>query len=361
MKTRPFSLKVKTLFVQLAQTRYPIHIGESLLEPSLKDLQGEIAVVADSNVSTLPWFDALQKQLKSQATKYAFCPVPAGESSKSFAHFSQICSTLAQQAFSRQTVLIAIGGGVIGDLAGFVAASYLRGIRFIQIPTTLLACVDSSVGGKTGINLPEGKNLVGAFYHPEKVIIDTNLVTTLPPREFAAGMAEVIKYGMIHDAAFLEKLAQPNLPSLQEIITRCVEIKAKIVSLDEKETSGPRSYLNFGHTVGHAIEQISGYGQFLHGEAVAIGMRVAAEISHQVFGFPRKDIEQLVYLLQHHHLPYQMPKVSFEKLKEVISRDKKSTGTSVKWVLLRAVAQPELFTGVADEILLTALKAAKTT
>ncbi|MEO0454256.1 MAG: 3-dehydroquinate synthase [Verrucomicrobiota bacterium] len=253
---------------------YPIHIGSDLEQLFLEGIQGyrEMIVVTDETVEALPHFQTWRNEMNQYADHYLECLVPAGETSKSVQRFSACLSQMAGEAFSRSSLLVALGGGVVGDLGGFLAASYLRGIDFIQVPTTLLAMVDSSVGGKTGINLPEGKNLVGAFYQPQAVFADLSSLSSLSPREFSAGMAEVIKYGLIRDPELLSLCAHPKEMELATIITRCVQIKADVVAEDEKETSGLRAILNFGHTLGHAIEQTSGYGKLLHGEAVSLGM-----------------------------------------------------------------------------------------
>ncbi|HSY53208.1 MAG TPA: 3-dehydroquinate synthase family protein, partial [Opitutaceae bacterium] len=228
----------------------------------------QMVVLTDQNVAT--------KQSAALRAMFGEAPmlvVPAGESTKSLAEFGRVLDFLAAQRMERTGLLIAVGGGVIGDLGGFAAASYLRGIDYFQVPTTLLAMVDSSVGGKTGINLPVGKNLVGAFHQPRGVFISTSLLTTLPPREFSAGMAEVIKYGLLGDAALFTQLEYSPLsatnPSLAPIIKRCCALKGRIVELDEREQAkdGGRALLNLGHTFGHAIEQVTGYGTYLHGEA----------------------------------------------------------------------------------------------
>jgi 3-dehydroquinate synthase len=237
---------------------------------------------------------------------------------------------------------------VAGDLAGFVAASYLRGVKFVQIPTTLLAAVDSSVGGKTGINVPEGKNLVGAFYQPDGVWIDTSLLETLPEREFAAGMAEVIKYGVIRDRALFTQVATGQDVDLEPVIERCVQIKAEIVSADEHETTGERALLNFGHTFGHAIEQSAGYGKLLHGEAVAVGMMGAAELSRLVLGFPAGELHALRAAVLANGLPDHLEGLSLEQLLPAMGRDKKATTKGLRWILAPSLGRAELYEGVTE-------------
>ncbi|MFH1067071.1 MAG: 3-dehydroquinate synthase [bacterium] len=347
--------------VSLGERSYPIFIGEGILTDAINDLENglELAVVTDSNVSTLPWFFSIETLLKAKASKYLRCVVPAGEESKSVSVFVNLCSQLTQHKFSRRAVVVAVGGGVVGDLAGFTAACYLRGVRLIQIPTTLLAMVDSSVGGKTAINLPEGKNLVGAFYQPEKVIMDVDTLKTLPQRERAAGMAEVMKYGLIRDKTLWKSIASGNAESLSDIIARCVQIKADIVSEDERDVSGERALLNFGHTIGHAIEQTSGYGEWLHGEAIAVGMVAAAMISERVFGLSADVTREIRRTLKAQGLPVRLPKISNERLLEAIARDKKSTGQKIQWVLLRAIGRAESSDAVTESLLIETLNACR--
>lgn len=347
--------------VSLGKRSYPILIGQNILLDALSELEKglEIAVVTDSNVSTLPWFSPLDVLLKGKASKYLRCVVDAGEESKNISVFANLCSQLVQKKFSRRAVIVAIGGGVMGDLAGFTAACYLRGVRLIQVPTTLLATVDSSVGGKTGINLPEGKNLVGAFYQPEKVIIDVDALKTLPQREYAAGMAEVLKYGLIRDKELWDNLTSSGTTSLPDVIARCVKIKADIVGKDERDVSGERALLNFGHTIGHAIEQTTGYGEWLHGEAIAVGMIAAAIISERVLGLSSNVTREMIRTFQAQKLPIRLPKVSNERLLEAIARDKKSTGQKIQWVLLRAIGQAESSDAVSESLLIETLNACR--
>ncbi|MFP4261678.1 MAG: 3-dehydroquinate synthase, partial [Opitutales bacterium] len=280
-------MKTEPLHVELAERAYPIHFegAAAALKRRLADLRQSgraVRVISDARV-----LDTQGEYLDRAGVRPPeILALPFGESTKSVEHFAQVLRFLASGGCGRDCAVFAFGGGVIGDLAGFAAASYLRGVDFYQIPTTLLSMVDSSVGGKTGINLPEGKNLVGAFWQPKAVFIDTRLLESLPRREFAAGMAEVIKYGLLADVALLEKLETygglcPDSPELAPIIRRCCEIKAEIVAADEKEnrSSGGRALLNLGHTFAHAIENVAGYGEYLHGEAVAIGLVLATRLS----------------------------------------------------------------------------------
>jgi 3-dehydroquinate synthase len=254
---------------------------------------------------------------------------------------------LAAHRLERKSFIVALGGGVVGDLAGFVAATYLRGIAFVQVPTTLLAQVDSSVGGKVGVNLKAGKNLVGAFYQPRLVLCDLDTMRTLPEREFRAGLAEVIKYGIIYDARLfaqlerdLPKLLRREPQTLAAVVARCCEIKADIVGQDETE-NGLRAILNFGHTIGHAIENISGYGKFLHGEAIAIGQVAAAKLSFALAGLSGRDAGRIRDLFKLAGLPYflKLNAIQRKKLFAAMRLDKKVSGGEIKFVLARKVGQ----------------------
>jgi 3-dehydroquinate synthase len=274
----------------------------------------------------------------------ALSSVPSGESSKAIDRFEMLLHRLAEQKISRSGTIIALGGGVIGDLAGFVAATYLRGINFVQVPTTLLAMVDSSVGGKTGVNLPEGKNLVGAFHQPRLVVADLDTLATLPACEFEAGMAEVIKYGAIRDKALFDRVirgVKPQDADLAEIVEKCVAIKARIVERDECETKGERALLNFGHTLGHAIEQAGGYTRYLHGQAIALGMRAAAWLSRQAAGLSQEDARDLEVALIANQLPVMLDKeVATSAILAALGNDKKvAADGGNRWVLLEQLGQ----------------------
>jgi 3-dehydroquinate synthase len=270
--------------------------------------------------------------------------VQPGEGSKSIANVSSLLSTLAKWKIPRSGVIIGLGGGVIGDLSGFVAATYLRGIAFVQVPTTLLAMVDSSVGGKTGVNLPEGKNLVGAFHQPRLVVADLNTLFTLPEREFFAGMAEVIKYGAIRDKALFDRVAKgvkPDDADLDEIVEKCVSIKARIVENDEFETKGERALLNFGHTIGHAIEKATGYKKYLHGEAISLGMRAAAWLSVWQAGLSEDDARRIESALAANALPLTLkPEVDHAAILGALGNDKKVAADGQnRWVLLKSLGE----------------------
>jgi 3-dehydroquinate synthase len=289
--------------------------------------------------------------------------VPAGEKSKRLAVVEKCYDQLAAHRLERKSFIVALGGGVVGDLAGFVAATYLRGIPFVQAPTTLLAQVDSSVGGKTGVNLRAGKNLVGAFYQPQLVLCDLDALKTLPKREYISGLAEVIKYGVIYDAILFAQLER-NLPKLltrdaamlAAVIARCCEIKADVVGKDETE-GGLRAILNFGHTIGHAIENCSGYGKFLHGEAISIGQAVAAKLSHKILGLPSGDAERIEKLFVQAGLPVkiQLNSARRKRLFAAMKLDKKVNAGEITFVLAekigRAVWGRKVSPGLIDEVL----------
>ena len=337
-------MTAEAYIVELNERAYPIHFSDSLSVlsedvASLRTSGRNVYVLSDE--TTL----AAQPEFLTQAgfKHEEILSVPAGETTKSIKFFSQVLSFLANKSAHRDAALFAFGGGVVGDLAGYVSASYLRGIDFYQIPTTLLAMVDSSVGGKTGINIPEGKNLVGAFWQPKAVYINPGLLDTLPIREFAAGMAEVIKYGMIYDLALFEELENsaplsPSSQNLASIIRCCCVTKAEIVEFDEKETatSGGRALLNLGHTFAHAIENVAGYGQYLHGEAVAIGLNLATQLSVEIGQLETSDLDRLQKLLKQCNLPTRLNKpLPIEKLMTAVHHDKKNRSNRTRFITLR--------------------------
>lgn len=339
-------MPTETLIVQLAERSYPIHFSDvaERLKADISNLRASghsVRVISDAGVL---------KAHPEFLTQVGFedgeiLSLPAGEATKSIEFFSQALSHLASTASNRDCALFAFGGGVIGDLAGYVAASYLRGIDFYQIPSTLLSMVDSSVGGKTGINLPEGKNLVGAFWQPKAVYIDTALLQTLSPREFAAGMAEVIKYGMLADIELFKDLValkglNANSPELSAVVRRCCVIKAQIVADDEKETaaSGGRALLNLGHSFAHAIENAAGYGEYLHGEAVAIGLVMATRLSAAIGQLPESDIMQVEELIKKFELPIRLNQaLKISELMAAMQRDKKNRGGQLRFVTVTSL------------------------
>ena len=337
--------------VPLGQRSYQIKVGSGLLsrlgtECARLKLGRRCALITDSNVGR-HYAKAALKALADSGFEAVLITVPAGEKSKSLALVGQCHDQLAAHRLERQSFIVALGGGVVGDLAGFVAATYLRGIPFVQVPTTLLAQVDSSVGGKTGVNLKAGKNLVGAFYQPQLVLCDLEVLRKLPQREFVSGLAEVVKYGVIYDAVLfaqlerqLPKLLRRDPMTLVNVIARCCEIKADIVGQDETE-GGLRAILNFGHTIGHAIENSSGYGKYLHGEAIAIGQVAAAKLSQQVLGLPSGEVARIERLLVQAGLPVKI-KLNAplrKKMMAAMKLDKKVSGGEIKFVLAAKIGK----------------------
>jgi len=343
--------RVRTVSVQLGNRSYAIKIAPGLLkqlggECARLNLGARCAVITDANVAK-KFARAAFESLVKAGFEPVLISVPAGEKSKRIAVAEKCYNQLASHRLERKSCIIALGGGVVGDLAGFVAATYLRGVDFVQVPTTLLAQVDSSVGGKTGVNLRAGKNLVGAFYQPKLVLCDLETLRALPEREFRAGLAEVIKYGIIADAKLfaqlerdLSKLLKREPKTLAAVIARCCEIKAVIVSQDETE-SGLRTILNFGHTIGHAIENSFGYGKYLHGEAIAIGQVAAARLSQKILGLPFGDVERIEKLFIRAGLPVKIKLNSSQckKLFAAMRLDKKASGGEIKFVLAQKIGK----------------------
>jgi 3-dehydroquinate synthase len=338
-----------TLTVELGERSYPIHIGANLLDRAdlyAPHVRGRVAAIVTNETVAPLYAGRLESALRAAgATATPRIVLPDGEAFKTWQTLDRVFEALLTARADRKTVLVALGGGVVGDITGFAAATYQRGIAHLQVPTTLLAQVDSSVGGKTAINHPLGKNMVGAFHQPDAVVADTAVLATLPAREFAAGLAEVVKYGAIFDLGFLawieanvECLEVRNPEALTHAIRRSCEIKAAIVAEDERET-GARALLNFGHTFGHAIESASGYGTVLHGEAVAIGMALAARFSARLGRLPRADAERLVALLERLRLPVAAPRFPSETWLEYMGRDKKNEGGRITLILLEALGR----------------------
>ena len=354
--------------VPLGNRNYDIKIGSGLLAGFGQHcrqltLNQRCAIISDTNVA--PHYAHLVSQGLAQA---GFSPVlitvASGETAKSLKTVHACYDELAKHRLERKSFIVALGGGVVGDLAGFVAATYLRGIAFIQVPTTLLAQVDSSVGGKVGVNLKSGKNLVGAFYQPRLVLCDLDTLKTLPEREYRSGLAEVIKYGIIYDAQLfaelervLPQLLQRDAETLAQVVARCCEIKAEVVGQDETE-NGIRAILNFGHTVGHALEAISHYGKFLHGEAISIGQVVAARLSTKLTGLPSGEAQRIRDLFERAGLPtkLQLSNSQWTNLISAMRLDKKVTGGDIKFVLARRIGQVEFGQSVPADELAEALK-----
>ena len=339
---------VDTLQVALGERSYPIHIGAGLLaRPELivpHLAQPRAVIVTNPTVGAL-YLEVLSSALARAGVATAAVTVPDGEAYKNWQTLNAIFDALLENRCERKTALIALGGGVVGDLAGFAAAVYLRGVPFLQIPTTLLAQVDSSVGGKTGINHPLGKNMIGAFYQPRLVLADIATLDTLPPRELAAGLAEVIKYGLILDRAFfdwleanMERLMARDAGALTYAVRRSCELKAQVVAQDERE-SGVRALLNLGHTFGHAIEAGLEYGTWLHGEAVAAGTVRAARLSQRLGSLTAAEVERVVALLQRAQLPTAAPDLGVDRYLELMGLDKKVEGGKLRLVLLRSIGE----------------------
>ncbi len=336
---------VDCLTVNLGSRSYPIHFGGDLAEAvaaavgEWRSAGRKIAVVTDQSLASVQ-ADALTRMFGA-APRFT---VEAGEGAKSARVIADLWEFLAAEKLDRGGVVVAFGGGVVGDLAGFAAASYLRGVAFLQVPTTLLAMVDSSVGGKTGINLAAGKNLVGAFHQPQAVYVATGLLSTLPAREFAAGMAEVIKYGLLGDAELYAELSAEPLrvgsERIAAVVKRCCEAKARIVEADEFETakSGGRALLNLGHTFGHAIEKVSGYGVYLHGEAVAMGLVAAARLSRALGLVDEAVVTSVEATVAAHDLPVALREpIAVDALVAAMAQDKKVRAGRLRFVVLEAV------------------------
>ncbi|WP_022976579.1 3-dehydroquinate synthase [Nevskia ramosa] len=339
----------RLLSVELGERSYPLAIGAGLLaDPeSYAELRGKtLRIVTDANVAARyldPVLDAL-----NLTREHAFV-LPAGELQKTWANAEQVLDWLLASRIARDGVLIALGGGVIGDLTGFVASIYQRGIAFVQMPTTLLSQVDSSVGGKTGVNHARGKNLIGAFHQPIAVFADTDTLNTLPPRELSAGLAEVIKCGMLGDAALFARLERdidailtldPN--AVAEAVERCCKLKARIVALDERESlaGGPRTLLNLGHTFGHAVETFTKYETWLHGEAVGLGLAMAADMSMRLGWLKAEDAERCLKLIERAKLPIRPPAaMTPDDFRSLMARDKKVAAGKLRLVLMRAIGE----------------------
>jgi 3-dehydroquinate synthase len=344
---------MRTVEVSLGKRSYSIFIGGKILADLGKhctklSLGRRCAIISDHNVSPL-YAAKAEASLRKAGFEPIVVTIPAGETSKSLKTFQSCCDKLAGHRLERKSFIVALGGGVVGDLAGFVAAAYLRGISFVQVPTTLLAQVDSSVGGKVGVNLKAGKNLVGAFHQPRLVLCDLAALRTLPLREFRSGLAEVIKYGIIYDAALfarlerdLSKLLRRNGEVLAEVVARCCEIKADIVGQDETET-GVRAILNFGHTIGHAIEAIAGYGKYLHGEAIAIGQVAAAKLSVRAAGLSPEEPARIEEIFRRAGLPNGITLSPRQQtyLLDAMRLDKKVSDGQIRFVLARRIGQVE--------------------
>ncbi len=342
---------MKTLNVSLGERSYPIYIGSGLLKkPELfKPWITGKSVFVVTNTTVWPLYSkTLIQTISGDAKSVHEIVLPDGESYKDWATLQKIFDALLTHGADRKSVLIALGGGVIGDMVGFAAASFMRGIRFIQVPTTLLAQVDSSVGGKTGINHPLGKNMIGAFHQPVAVIADLNTLKSLPPRELSAGLAEVIKHGAIADAEFFDwievhhqELLSCDSSAMSHAVERSCEIKSAVVAADEKE-SGIRAILNFGHTFGHAIESGLGYGEWLHGEAVGCGMVMAADLSSRLGYLNAEEVSRIKKLIAAMGLPDSAPKLGNDRFFDLMRIDKKSEGGEIRYITLERIGKAKI-------------------
>jgi len=352
--------------VALGERSYEIHIGAGILSETAAALQPlklarRCAIITDDRVGPL-YASRLQEILRGGGYEAACCVVPAGEPSKSLEQAARLYDQLLDAKLDRRSFIVALGGGVVGDLAGYVAATFLRGVPFVQVPTTLLAQVDSSVGGKVGVNLPRGKNLIGAFYQPRVVVVDTKTLESLPLREYRAGLAEVIKYGIIYDSKLFEQLeAQAervfakDLALMEKIIARCCEIKAEVVSMDERE-DGLRAILNYGHTIGHAIEAVTRYGEYLHGEAIAVGMVRAARLSQRRGHLGKDAAVRIQKILERYGFDLTLRIGDLDSLLAAMKLDKKVQAGKIRFVLSKRIGEVLVTDEVTEADVREALK-----
>jgi len=358
------SSRYTTVQVELAERSYDVHIGADLIDScgklisdGLPKLGRRTVIITDSNVGAL-YAERVAASLRGSGFTPDVITVPAGEPSKSMTCAEDVCRQMIRLGHDRGSSLVALGGGVVGDLAGFVAAIFFRGIPFVQLPTTIVAQVDSSVGGKTGVNAPEGKNLIGAFHQPLMVIADTSALQTLPEREYNEGYSEVIKHAAIRDPSLLDTVNALDGRSAEQIapmIQRNIEIKAKVVTEDERETSGVRALLNFGHTIGHAIESTAGYGKLLHGEAISLGLAAALAISVKKFGLPQAEADRVLASLEKFKLPLKLAHdIPEQDILDALARDKKFEAGSIRFVIVEKLGGAR----VTDEVTLEDIKSA---
>jgi 3-dehydroquinate synthase len=353
---------MQTLTVNLGERSYPIHVGEGILSRigeflGQAGLSRKVAIITNPTVAQL-YLDTVHDALSHAGFEAVPVLIPDGEAHKNLKSLASIYDRLIAERFERNACVVALGGGVVGDIAGFAAASYLRGVPYVQVPTTLLAQVDSSVGGKTGVNHQSGKNLIGAFYQPRLVLIDVSVLRSLPPREFVAGLAEVIKYGIIEDPALFAVLEEKmdraiglDRELLTQIIASSCAIKARVVEKDEHEDDH-RAILNFGHTIGHALEAVTDYRKYLHGEAVAIGMAQAAAISVQQGFCDQRSHERIRKLIRKTGLPAEIPpEMSGQGLIQAMEVDKKSAGGKIKFVMCAGIGKTSFHSLSPGEIL----------
>jgi len=354
-----------SVHVNLSDRSYDVLVEAGLLKIAGKTLAdsgislGRIAVITDTNVARFH-ADDLISSLNATGFETTLHIVPAGEGSKSMSQAESVCQEMIRGGHDRKSKVVALGGGVVGDLAGFIAAIFYRGIPFVQIPTTIVSQVDSSVGGKTGVNVAEGKNLLGAFHQPVLVLVDPQTLRTLPDREFHEGFAEAIKHAAIRDEAMLDDLAvldPSNRDVPAELIARNIAIKARIVEADEFETKGIRALLNFGHTIGHGIEAAVPYGEMLHGEAISLGLRAALFLSERKTGLRTEQSAKVIQLLEKFHLPLTLPAaITTETVFQKLSTDKKFSAGKIRFVLLDAPGSAKLSSEISPEDLREAIE-----
>ncbi len=356
----------ETVRVELAERSYDIRIGEDNLSEAGTFLLGQgrvthTVILTDSHVDT-PHARAVAESLAAQEVNVDMIVIEPGEPTKSVEAAASLWDAILEMGADRRSVMVAVGGGVVGDLAGFVAATFARGLRFFQVPTSLLAQVDSSVGGKVGINLPKAKNMVGAFLQPIGVLIDTRTLDTLDSREYRAGLAEVIKYGVILDANLFEQLENEigrvnagDHELLREVIAQCCQLKADVVRQDERETTGLRAVLNYGHTFGHAFEALAGYGELLHGEGVAIGMLCASRLAERLGRIDAEVTERQERLLRAVGLPTEVPDVDPDRVLKTMMHDKKVEHGRLRFVLPSRLGHVELVGEVDPQDVLASL------
>lgn len=358
---------LRSIEVNLGERRYPIYVGHNILHRAVNLIQenlpdtGKVTIFTHEAIFKLHG-NSLETSLENAGIQTQIIFIPEGEASKSWDIAGKLFGDLIDFGMDRSSMILAFGGGVVGDLAGFLASTYLRGINLIQIPTTFLGQVDSGIGGKTAVNHPRGKNLIGTFYQPKMVFIDSSLLETLPMRELKAGIGEVVKYGVIADIELfnlLEKNAESILQKesklLIEIIASCCAVKARLVELDERDNKGFRIKLNYGHTVGHALEVITQL-DMRHGEAIAIGMIIASEISNHLGIMQEEDVKKQENLIRLFGLPTQLPKVDIQMLLDIMHRDKKTKKGAIRFVLPTGIGKEPVVKTISDSFLIKILK-----